>query len=101
MVELKNKFELDELIKDEKVLVDFHADWCGPCKAIDPIIDTLENEVEGLKVVKVDTDRFMSVARDYHIITVPNLKIFSRGKLVKEKTGVMTKDELIKFVSED
>ena len=95
MVELKNKFDFEKLINGEKVLVDFHADWCGPCKAIDPIIDS------GLEVVKVDTDRFMSIARDQHIITIPNLKIFSRGKLIKEKTGIMTKDELIKFVTED
>lgn len=101
MVELKNKFDFEKLINGEKVLVDFHAEWCGPCKAIDPIIDSLENEVEGLEVVKVDTDRFMSIARDQHIITIPNLKIFSRGKLIKEKTGIMTKDELIKFVSEE
>ena len=80
MVVLKNKFDLDELIKGDNVLVDFYADWCGPCKAIEPIIDTLESEVEGLQVVKVDTDRFMSLARDYHIITVPNLKLFREGR---------------------
>ncbi len=98
MIVLKNKFELDDLIKGEYVLVDFYADWCGPCKAIEPIIDNLENEVEGIQVVKVDTDRFMSLTRDYHIVTVPNLKIFSRGKIVKEKTGIMTKDEIMNFV---
>ncbi len=101
MVVLKNKFDLDELIKGDNVLVDFYADWCGPCKAIEPIIDTLESEVEGLQVVKVDTDRFMSLARDYHIITVPNLKLFSRGKIKKEKTGIMTKDEIMNFVKSE
>ena len=101
MVVLKNKFELDELIKGDNVLVDFYADWCGPCKAIEPIIDTLENEVDGLQVVKVDTDRFMSLAREYHIITVPNLKLFSRGKIVREKTGIMTKDEILNFVKSE
>ena len=101
MVVLKNKFDLDELIKGDNVLVDFYADWCGPCKAIEPIIDTLESEVEGLQVVKVDTDRFMSLARDYHIITVLNLKLFSRGKIKKEKTGIMTKDEIMNFVKSE
>ena len=98
MVTLKNKLDLEELIKGEYVLVDFYADWCGPCKAIEPIIDNLENEVEGLQVVKVDTDRFMGLARDYHITTVPNIKIFSNGKIVKEKTGIMTKDEIMEFI---
>ena len=99
MVVIKNKNELDELIKGENVLVDFYADWCGPCKAIAPLLEELEKEVEGLEIVKVDTDRFMSLAREYHIVTIPNLKLFSRGKIVKEKTGIMTKDELINFIS--
>lgn len=100
MVVLKNKFDFEELIKGDKVLVDFYADWCGPCKAIEPIIDELESQVEGLEVVKIDTDRFLSIAREQHVITVPNLKIFSNGKLVKETTGIKTKEELINFVSE-
>lgn len=99
MVVIKNKNELDELIKGENVLVDFYADWCGPCKAIAPLLEELEKENEGLEVVKVDTDRFMSLAREYHIVTIPNLKLFSRGKIVKEKTGIMTKDELVSFIS--
>ena len=101
MVILKNKFELDELIKGDNVLVDFYAEWCGPCKAIENVIDNLESEVEGLQVVKVDTDRFMSLTRDYHITTVPNLKLFSRGKIVKEKTGIMTKEEILNFVKSE
>ena len=100
MVVLKNKFDFEELIKGDKVLVDFYAEWCGPCKAIEPIIDELESQVEGLEVVKIDTDRFLSIAREQHVITVPDLKLFSNGKLVKETTGIKTKEELINFVSE-
>ena len=100
MVVLKNKFDFEELIKGDKVLVDFFAEWFGPCKAIEPIIEELESQVEGLEVVKIDTDRFLSIAREQHVITVPNLKIFSNGKLVKETTGIKTKEELINFVSE-
>lgn len=98
MIVLNNKNDFDDLIKGENVLVDFYAEWCGPCKAIAPIIDNLETEVEGIQVVKVDTDRFMSLTREYHITTVPNLKIFRNGKIVKEKTGIMTKDEILEFV---
>ena len=99
MIVLKAKNEFDDLIKGEKVLVDFYADWCGPCQAIAPVLDELDGTIEGLEIVKVDTDRFMSLARDYHIITVPNIKIFSNGKVVKEKEGIMTKDELISFIN--
>ena len=97
MIVLKDKNEFKELIKKDRVLVDFYADWCGPCKAIEPLLEEIDNE--GLiEVIKVDTDRFMSIARDNHIITIPNLKIFERGKIVKEKTGIMTKDELMEFI---
>ena len=97
MIVLKDKFEFKERIKKDRVLVDFYADWCGPCKAIEPLLEEVDRE--GLiEVVKVDTDRFMSIARDNRIITIPNLKIFERGKVVKEKTGIMTKEELEKFI---
>lgn len=97
MIILKDKNEFKELIKKDRVLVDFYADWCGPCKAIEPLLEEIDNE--GLiEVIKIDTDRFMSIARDNHIITIPNLKIFERGKVVKEKTGIMTKDELMEFI---
>lgn len=97
MVVLKDKNEFKELINKDRVLVDFYADWCGPCKAIEPLLEEVDNE--GLiEVIKIDTDRFMSIARDNHIITIPNLKIFERGKVVKEKTGIMTKDELMEFI---
>lgn len=97
MVVLTDKNEFKELIKKDRVLVDFYADWCGPCKAIEPLLEEVDSE--GLiEVIKIDTDRFMSIARDNHIITIPNLKIFERGKVVKEKTGIMTKDELMEFI---
>ncbi len=97
---LEKEEDFKAIIKDGKWIVDFYAEWCGPCKVIEPIIDELESQVEGLEVVKIDTDRFLSIAREQHVITVPNLKIFSNGKLVKETTGIKTKEELINFVSE-
>ena len=96
---LEKESDFSKELTEELVLVDFYADWCGPCQAIAPVLDELDGTIEGLEIVKVDTDRFMSLARDYHIITVPNIKIFSNGKVVKEKEGIMTKDELISFIN--
>ena len=100
MESLKQKIEFDEIIKEGPVLVDFYADWCGPCKMMEPIMDEVAEEHKKLKFIKVNTDMFMSIARDYKIMTIPAFKIFARGKVIKETTGFMTKDEFEKFLEQ-
>ena len=100
MESLKQKSEFEELIKEGPILVDFYADWCGPCKMMEPIMDEIAEEHKELKFIKVNTDMFMSIARDYKIMTIPAFKIFERGKVIKETTGFMTKDEFEKFLEQ-
>ncbi len=85
-----------EVIKSEKVtLVDFWAPWCGPCQVMGPIIEELAKEFEGkAKIGKLNVDDNATVASQYGIMSIPSLKIFKEGKVVKEFVGVQAKDTL-------
>ena len=87
-----------ELIQKEKVLVDFYADWCGPCQMLTPVLEELSKEHEELEIIKINTDNFMELAQEYGIMSIPALKLFSKGEIVKEKVGFMTKEELEDFI---
>lgn len=72
------------------VLVDFHADWCGPCKMMAPILDELANRESGRMIVaKVDTDREQATAQHYQIRSIPTLMVFRGGKMVAQRAGAM------------
>jgi len=83
-----------ELIK-EKVLVDFYANWCGPCKMIAP---ELERAQSNIKVIKVDVDEFEDLAREYGVMSIPTLVLFNEGKEVKRTIGFIDKDKIEKFI---
>ena len=83
-----------ELIK-EKVLVDFYANWCGPCKMIAPELEKVESNT---KVVKVDVDEFEDLAREYGVMSIPTLVLFNEGKEVKRTIGFIDKDRIEKFI---
>lgn len=88
------KFE--ELIQSEKpVLVDFFATWCGPCKAMHPVLDQLKEEIgEAARIVKIDVDQQEELAESYRIQTVPTLILFKKGEAVWRHSGVVSAKEL-------
>ena len=83
-----------ELIK-EKILVDFYANWCGPCKMIAPELERVESNI---KVVKVEVDEFEDLAREYGVMSIPTLVLFNEGKEVKRNIGFMDKERIEKFL---
>ena len=100
MVSVKSVVDFGEQIQGNKVLVDFYADWCGPCKMLDMVLEEAEQEVEGVTFVKVDTDRFHSIAKEYHVLSVPCLVLFSNGKVEKQQSGFLRKEELLSFINQ-
>ena len=93
IIHLKNE-NFNELIK-EKVLVDFYANWCGPCKMIASELEKVESSI---KVVKVDVDEFEDLARTYGVMSIPTLILFEEGKEAKRNIGFMDKDRIEKFI---
>ena len=88
-------FEKEVLNSNIPVLVDFYADWCGPCKMLAPIIEKLEEEVQGkAKVGKVNVDDETEVAEKYGIMSIPTLILFKNGEVVKRASGARGKAEL-------
>lgn len=94
-----DKTNFDTEISTGTVLVDFYADWCGPCKMIAPILNDLSQKLEGqVKFIKVDVDKDGELAQRYDVMSIPTLIIFKDGKPALRKTGFMPKPELEKLI---
>ena len=92
-------FEEEVKKSDKKVLVDFFATWCGPCKMMSPIIDEIAEELgENIKVGKVDSDENMELAEEFGIMSIPTIMIFENGQVIKTFIGVTSKDEIMKVL---
>jgi len=83
-------FEKDVLQSSEPVLVDFFADWCGPCKAMAPALEQVATEMKGkVKIVKLDVDANPAVTQKYHIQAMPTLMIFKDGQVAAQRVGAL------------
>ena len=89
-------FEKEVLNSEKPVLVDFFADWCGPCKMMAPIVEELATELEGkAKVGKINVDENSDIAVEYNVMSIPTLIVFKNGKEEKRLVGVRDKEELL------
>ena len=99
---ITNATEFDAAIKEGKVLVDFFATWCGPCKMLSPILEEIDERGEAgdLLIVKVDVDEASDIAMRFNIQSIPTLMLFHSGKIANSALGYMPKPQLLNFLKD-
>lgn len=96
-----DNFETEVLHSTLPVLVDFGAEWCGPCKMLDPVVDEIATELEGkLKVCKLDIDNHANIAMNYQVMSVPTLILFKNGQVTERLTGFRPKQKILGKLAE-
>mgnify|MGYP003304580980 CR=1 FL=1 len=96
----KNNFEEEVIKSTTKVLVDFNADWCGPCKMLGPVLEEISNENDNVKIVSINVDYNEKLARDYNVFSIPCLVLIENGKEINRSVGMIPKSEVEKLIGE-
>ena len=91
----KDNFENEVMNSDKKVLVDFYASWCGPCRMVSPIIDEIAAERSDIKVVKVNVDEQSELAAEFGVMSIPTLVVIENGKIVNQMMGARPKEAIL------
>ena len=91
-----NNFQAEVIESDKITIVDFYADWCGPCRKLSPIIEEIEQELsDNVKFTKINTDENIELAQRYQISGIPTLLVFKKGELAERMVGLMPKSSII------
>jgi thioredoxin 1 len=97
IIHVKDKAEFDKETKEGRILVDFFATWCGPCKMLSPLVEKLGNDHPEVKVIKIDVDEAEELAAAYNVYSIPTLVYFENGKAVRQSVGYIPEPSLKKF----
>lgn len=93
-----DNFEQEVLQAQGTVLVDFYADWCGPCKMMAPVVEEVANEAEGVKVCKINVDDNVQIAQKFGVMSIPTFIAFKNGEVAGKQIGAVPKSSLINLV---
>ena len=99
-IKILNESNFDTETSTGTTLVDFYADWCGPCRMLSPIIESVADSLSGqVNVVKVDVDKSPNLARRFNVKGIPTLLVVKDGNVVNRKTGMGTREQLLEFIT--
>lgn len=99
VVDIKeDEFEEKVINSDKKVLVDFYASWCGPCKMLSPVIEQLSESDDTYNYYKIDIDNALEISKKYGIMSIPTLLIFENGEVKNSSLGFLSMDQLKEFL---
>ncbi len=93
-----NNFEHEVLKSDRPVLLDFYADWCGPCKMVSPVVDQIAKEHPEYKIVKVNVDEQPELASKFNIMSIPALFVVNNGEIVNKSVGAKPKSKILEML---
>ena len=96
----KDNFEKEVLNSDKKVLADFNADWCGPCKMLKPIVEEFAKDNDDIKVVSINIDDEDELSEKYNVSSIPCLIVFDKGEEVKRNVGLISKDDIDSLIGD-
>ena len=94
----KANFHSEVIESERPVLLDFWAPWCGPCRAVVPLIDEIAREREDIKVVKVNIDEEPELAREYRVMSIPTLMVMREGKVIKKASGARPTAQILEML---
>ena len=93
-----SNFEEEVLNSGKTVLVDFYADWCGPCKMLSPVVEAVAQENENIKVVKLNVDDEQELAIKYQVMSIPTLVVIKNGEVANKSVGLVSKSQILDLV---